>query len=152
MAPIPNQSTRCPICKQPLTQFGQFWMCPQHGQGSPEYKLFVPLRIFLSYGHDNNDELVRRIKADLEKRGHDVWFDQTEINADWRRSITEEIAGSDNFFSFLSKHSTRDRGVCRDEIAIAIGVKGGNNQIILVASEQDLNGAVYWQAVQAGKN
>ena len=27
---------------------------------------FVPQRIFLSYGHDHNEELVRRIKADLE--------------------------------------------------------------------------------------
>jgi hypothetical protein len=27
----------------------------------------------------------------------------------------------------LSKHSTRDPGVCLDEIAIAIGVKGGNS-------------------------
>jgi hypothetical protein len=35
-------------------------------------KPFAPMRIFLSYGHDNNEELVRRIKADLEKRGHDV--------------------------------------------------------------------------------
>src|SRR6185295_17412538 len=53
-----------------------------------------PLRIFLSYGHDTNEELVRRIKANLEKRGHDVWFDKSEIKAgdDWRRSITEGIA------------------------------------------------------------
>ena len=40
--------------------------------------------------------------------------------------------------SFLSKHSTRDPGVCRDEIAIAIGVKGGNIQTILVESEQEV--------------
>ncbi|MBL8829657.1 MAG: toll/interleukin-1 receptor domain-containing protein [Planctomycetaceae bacterium] len=39
----------------------------------------MPLRIFLSYGHDANEELVRRIKADLENRGHDVWFDKREI-------------------------------------------------------------------------
>jgi hypothetical protein len=38
----------------------------------------APLRIFLSYGHDANEELVRRIYADLKKRGHDVWFDKTE--------------------------------------------------------------------------
>src|SRR6185295_3297464 len=98
------------------------------------------LRIFLSYGHDCNEELVRLIKADLEKRGHDVWFDKSEIKAgdDWRRSITEGIAGSHKFVSFLSKHSMRDPGVCRDEIAIAIGVKGGNIQTILVESEQEV--------------
>jgi len=40
--------------------------------------------------------------------------------------------------SFLSKHSTRDPGVCRDEIAIAIGVKGGNIQTVLVESESEV--------------
>lgn len=99
-----------------------------------------PLRIFLSYGHDANEELVRRIKADLEKRGHDVWFDKNEIKFgdEWRRKITDGILQSHRVLSFLSKHSTRDPGVCRDEIAIAIGVKGGNIQTILVESEQEV--------------
>src|SRR6185295_15268397 len=99
-----------------------------------------PLRIFLSYGHDANEELVRRIKADLEKRGHDVWFDKSGIKFgdDWRRAITDGIVGSNRVLAFLSKHSTRDPGVCRDEIAIAIGVKGGNIQTILVESEQEV--------------
>lgn len=102
--------------------------------------MILPLRIFLSYGHDANEELVRRIKSDLEKRGHEVWFDKSEIKAgdNWRRSITDGIAGSHKFVSFLSKHSTRDPGVCLDEIAIAIGVKGGNIQTILVESEQEV--------------
>jgi hypothetical protein len=108
-----------------------------------EFALEKPLsamRIFLSYGHDHNEELVRRIRADLEKRGHDVWFDKSEIKMgdEWRRSITEGITRSHKFVSFLSKHSTRDPGVCRDEIAIAIGVKGGNIQTILVESEQEV--------------
>ena len=104
------------------------------------HKPITPMRIFLSYGHDANEELVRRIKADLEKRGHDVWFDKTEIKAgdDWRRAITDGILHSQRVVSFLSKHSTRDPGVCRDEIAIAIGVKGGNIQTILVESEAEV--------------
>ncbi len=40
--------------------------------------------------------------------------------------------------SFLSKHSTRDPGVCLDEIAIAIGTKGGNIQTVLVESETEV--------------
>jgi len=98
------------------------------------------LRIFLSYGHDANEELVRRIKTDLEQRGHDVWFDKNEIKFgdDWRRAITDGILHSQRVVSFLSKHSTRDPGVCRDEIAIAIGVKGGNIQTILAESEQEV--------------
>jgi len=37
--------------------------------------------------------LVRLIKTDLEKCGHDVWFDQSEIKFrdGWRRDITDGI-------------------------------------------------------------
>ena len=134
-----DELNRCPSCSAPLTQVGNFWICGQHGQVSLQ-KPSGPMRIFLSYGHDANEELVRRIKADLEKRGHDVWFDKSEIRFgdDWRRQITDGIVGSNRVLSFLSKHSTRDPGVCRDEIAIAIGVKGGNIQTILVESEQEV--------------
>jgi hypothetical protein len=116
-----------------------FRICPTHGQQS-EPKLFTPLRIFLSYGHDANEELVRRIRGDLEKCGHDVWLDKSEIKFgdDWRRSITDGIVGSHRVLSFLSKHFTREPGVCLDEIAIAIGVKGGNIQTILVESETEV--------------
>ncbi|MCL4694233.1 MAG: TIR domain-containing protein [Candidatus Hydrogenedentes bacterium] len=134
-----EEGRSCPQCGEQLTQVGSFWVCPTHGP-IPEPKPFEPLRIFLSYGHDANEELVRRIKADLEQRGHDVWFDKTEIKAgdDWRRAITDGIIHSQRVVSFLSKHSTRDPGVCRDEIAIAIGVKGGSIQTILVESETEV--------------
>ena len=103
-------------------------------------KPVIPMRIFLSYGHDANEELVRRIYADLKKRGHDVWFDKIEIKFgdEWRRAITDGILRSNRVLSFLSKYSTRDPGVCLDEIAIAIGVKGGNIQTILVESEREV--------------
>lgn len=71
----------CPKCDQPLTPVGKHWICPEHGQISPRSSRVdetqsstaasAPLRIFLSYGHDTNEELVRRIYADLKKRGHD---------------------------------------------------------------------------------
>ncbi len=133
----------CPECSSEHVVFSKkrkLHVCEDCGHTFPAEKPSVPLRIFLSYGHDSNEELVRRIKADLEQRGHDVWFDKTEIKAgdDWRRSITDGIAQSHQIVSFLSKHSTRDPGVCRDEIAIAIGVKGGNIQTILVESEQQV--------------
>ncbi len=70
------------------------------------------MRIFLSYGHDDNEVLVRRINADLESRAHDVWFDHSEIKAghDWRRTIADGLITSDGVLSFLSKHSIRDPG------------------------------------------
>ena len=101
------------------------------------------LRIFLSYGHDRNEELVLRIKADLEAIGHDVWIDKDKekgikFGDNWRRAITDGIKGSDYMLSFLSKHSTRDPGVCLDEISLALGVKGGIVQTILVESEKEV--------------
>jgi hypothetical protein len=139
---------RCLTCGQSLTQVGKFWVCPEHGQAAVGDA--TSLRIFLSYGHDANEELVRRIRGDLERRGHDVWFDKSEIRFgdDWRRSITDGILGSDRVLSFLSKHSVRDPGVCRDEIAIALGVKGGTVQTILVESEADVRPPVNVSHVQ----
>jgi len=138
-----NEATNCPKCVSQNIRFSRkssCYDCEDCGyvwQGSGRVAL---LRIFLSYGHDSNEELVRRIKTDLEKRGHDVWFDKNAIKSgdDWRREITEGILNSDRVLSFLSKHSMRNPGDCRDEIAIAIGVKGGNIQTILVESEQDV--------------
>ena len=98
------------------------------------------LRIFLSYGHDRNEELVRRIKTDLDALGHDVWIDKEEIKFghDWRRSITDGISGSNLMLSFLSKHSTRDPGVCLDELSIALGTNSGIVQTILVETEKEV--------------
>ncbi|MDK9700168.1 MAG: TIR domain-containing protein [bacterium] len=115
-----------------------------------EIKAENPLRIFLSYGHDSNESLVIRIRDDLTTRGHDVWFDKHEIQFgdDWRRAITDGIVHSNRVLSFLSKHSTRDPGVCLDEIGIAIGVKGGNIQTILVESESEVNPPVSISHIQ----
>lgn len=144
-----SDTRTCPQCGQPLTHVGAFWICPTHGQ-LPDPKSFFPLRIFLSYGHDANEELVHRIKSDLKKRGHAVWIDNAEIkfSDDWRRSITEGIVGSHRVLSFLSKHSIRDPGVCRDEIAIAIGIKGGNIQTVLVESEEQVQPPVNISHIQ----
>jgi hypothetical protein len=143
----------CPICTRPLMRVGKFWVCPEDGQisGRTESEpaelpaAAIPLRIFMSYGHDASEELVLRIKKDLEQRGHDVWFDKSGVKErgiapgdDWRRAITDAIVQSNRVMSFLSKHSTRDPGVCLDEIAIAIGVKGGNIQTILLESETEV--------------
>ena len=108
------------------------------------------LRIFLSYGHDRNEEPVLKIKDDLEAIGHDVWIDKEEIKFgdDWRRSITDGISGSNLMLSFLSKHSTRDPGVCLDELSIALGTNSGIVQTILVESEKEVSPPVSVSHVQ----
>ena len=128
-----SMETRCPHCSSENVRFSRktsSYDCEDCHHVWKEEKRSAPLRIFLSYGHDANEELVRGIHADLAKRGHDVWFDKTEIKFgdEWRRAITDGILQSNRVLSFLSKHSTRDPGVCLDEIAIAIGVKGGRLQ------------------------
>lgn len=135
--------THCPKCPSVNVIFSKkrsVYICEDCGHEFVPEKVVKPMRIFLSYGHDANEELVRRIKADLEKRGHDVWFDKDEIKFgdEWRSAITDGILKSNRVLSFLSKHSTRDPGVCRDEIAISIGVKDGNIQTILVESEREV--------------
>ena len=57
---------------------------------------------------------------------------------DWRRKIADGILDSHRVLSLLSKYSTRDPGVCLDEIAIAISTKGGNIQTILVEGENEV--------------
>ena len=145
---MPEQ-IRCPKCGSENVIFSKkrsIHVCEDCGHDFTPATTVVPLRIFLSYGHDSNEGLVQRIKTDLESRGHDVWFDKNPEKEkgitpgdNWRCAITEGILKSNRVVSFLSKHSTRDPGVCLDEIAIAIGVKGGNIQTILVESEKEVN-------------
>ena len=89
------------------------------------------LKIFMSYGHDSNTPLIEAIKDYLSwdengNKRHDVWIDTSEIKSgtDWRKKITDGIIDSDVVLAGLSKHSTRNPGVCRDELCISIGVKG----------------------------
>jgi len=138
-----KEEIKCPECSSEYTFFSKKhnrYICEDCGHKFNIVKSFEPLRLFLSYGHDDNEELVKMIKSDLEDRGHNVWFDKSNIEHgdDWRRAITDGIVNSDRVVSFLSKYSTRKPGVCLDEIAIAIGVKGGNIQTIMVESEQEV--------------
>ena len=48
----------------------------------------------------------------------------------WREASTKGILKSNSVVAFLSNHSTREPGVCLDEVRIAIGVKKGIIQTI----------------------
>ena len=98
------------------------------------------MKIFLSYGHDKNTPIVLRVRRDLEAAGHAVWIDTAEIKVgdDWRRNITEGLVSTDWTLGFLSCHSTRNPGVCLDEIAIALHVKHGTIATILVEAETEV--------------
>lgn len=108
------------------------------------------MKIFLSYGHDQNTPIVLRIKQDLETAGHTVWIDSSEIKTgdNWRRSIIDGLTTTDCTLGFLSRHSTRDPGVCLDELAIALHVKNGTIATILVESEAAANPPVSVSQIQ----
>jgi hypothetical protein len=108
------------------------------------------MKIFLSYGHDKNTPIALRIKKDLEAAGHLVWIDSSEIKAgdDWRRSIIDGLSNSDWTLGLLSQHSVRNPGVCLDELAIALYVKGGTIATVLVEAEAAASPPVSVSAIQ----
>ena len=80
------------------------------------------IRVFLSYGHDEHVELVRRIKNDLEARNFRVWMDESDLHAsqDWALTIEIEIQNTHTVLAFMGPHSMRrPDGVCLDELAYA---------------------------------
>ena len=96
------------------------------------------LSIFLSYGHKDSAK-VELIKNGLAERGYkNLWMDVDKIvpGGVWRRDIIDGITGSDVFIAFLSEYSMRDPGVCRDEIQISVGLKGGNIKTILLEDQE----------------
>ena len=93
------------------------------------FKFSQPLRIFLSYGHDEHAGLAQRIKADLQYRGHTVWFDAERLKpgGDWERYIEEGIEWVSHdpphgrVLLLMTPHSVRHPdGYCLNEIARAI--------------------------------
>lgn len=93
-----------------------------------------PLRIFLSYGHDEHAVLAERLKRDLEARGHEVWFDVDRLKpgGDWE-------AYNEEGFDWVSQEPRRGRVVllmtprsvrrpdryCLNEVACALVLRIG---------------------------
>lgn len=115
-----------------------FYKCENFSNEMDSQSMNRTQKVFFSYGHDDNIELVHRLKSDLELRGHQVWIDTTDIKSgdDWRRSITEGLTSSSKVLSFLSKHSVRSPGVCLDELKIALSVKGSYIKTVLLEKEE----------------
>src|SRR4030081_2006579 len=90
-------------------------------------------KIFLSYGHDRYAAEVLQIKADLEARGHEVWFDLERLRAgvDWDRYIEDGLRWCDKVVVAMTPHSVRrshgqpstSDGFCLNEIAKAFQVQ-----------------------------
>ena len=51
------------------------------------------MRLFISYGHDENIAVAERIRNDLRARGHSVWFDEERLKPghDWEEFIEKGL-------------------------------------------------------------
>jgi len=139
----PDNPRQCPLCGSDDILFSpkhELYNCESCGhQWSPGIEPSGddltpqqrPLRIFLSYGHDEYVDVALRIKRDLEARGHTVWFDLDKLKArvDWEGEIERGIVESDRVVLIMTPHSVRRRdphdpstrdGFCLNEIAKAV--------------------------------
>ena len=133
----------CPFCASENIFFSKKrskYYCEDCEKGFDTPSATQGIRIFLSYGHDKNAKVVKRIKEYLVAQGYDVWIDTSEIppGNDWRERITNGLIGSNGVISFLSKHSVRDPGVCLDELKIAVCLKHAYIKTILLENESEV--------------
>lgn len=166
---------RCPHCGGTHVAFrskAAVWECQDCEERFPGFRPTVrrvsdratnPRTIFFSYGHDENRELVELFKESLERRGHQVWFDAKDIGTwdDWKGAITRGIDVSNLAIAFMSRHSIRDPGVCRNEVAIAMNRFGTVYPILLESGiEKDIPVTIanlqwpdlsQWRDIHAGK-
>ncbi len=98
-------------------------------------------RIFISYPHapEAHAGLVNDVRQLLEQKGYAMWFDADEIKEgdDWRARIVEGLLETDFVLAFLSGHSMRDPGVCRNEISVALHEKGSDDLLMTAQLESD---------------
>lgn len=133
----------CPYCASEYiikSKKKNVYFCEDCESSFSEPAVKQGMRLFLSYGHDQNAPLVQKIKDYLSGRGYDVWIDSSQIPAgrDWREQITNGLIGCNGVLSFLSKHSVRDPGVCLDELRIAAYLKRAYIKTVLLENAQEV--------------
>jgi WD40 repeat protein len=116
-------------------------MISQHDESSTRQH-----KVFLSYGHDpESSELANRLYNSLKAAGYSPWMDKPPdgeggivFNQDWRERIYSEIRDRSHMIALLSSHSTRKPGVCREEIALAIGPLNTRIYTVLVQPAEEV--------------
>jgi WD40 repeat protein len=79
------------------------------------------VRIFLSYGRADAEELAERLDVDLKRLGFGVWRDRRKIRSgrEWDDEIAAGLRTSQLVVAVLTPHAVREESVCRDELAFA---------------------------------
>ena len=138
---IMNPVVACPHCQLP-SQFSakrQHYFCAECELAFDAPKSRGGGQLFLSYGHDPEcTELARLLRQRLEPE-FTIWMDEIaedergiRFGDDWRQRVADGIRSSDYMLALLSAHSTRKPGVCREEVALAIGPLKGYVYSVLV--------------------
>ncbi|MDA8083103.1 MAG: TIR domain-containing protein [Nitrospiraceae bacterium] len=148
---MPN--VMCPKCNSTDVMFSkkkQIYICEEEEcrhEFIPEKKI-TPLRIFISYGRDEYAVLAKRLRDDLAKRGHDVWFDSERLKegGDWEQYIDEGLnhvakdITTGRVVFIMTPHSTRrPDGYCLNELARALSKSLPIVPVMLVYSEPPLS-------------
>jgi hypothetical protein len=116
------------------------------------------LNIFVSYGHDEHAAIAERLKVDLQKRGHHVWFDIERLRpgADWESYIEEGLNWASSVPTLgrvvllMTPHAVRrPDGYCLNEIARALRRRLTIVPIMLVWCEPPLSICrIHWLDMQ----
>ena len=133
----------CPYCASTDIYYSRkrkCYLCEDCDQRFDHPSVEKGMRLFISYGHDENSVLVNRIKEFLTKKGYDVWIDSSSIpkGQDWRARITDGLVASNGVLAFLSRHSVRKPGVCLEELRIALRLKHSYVKSVLLESKDEV--------------
>lgn len=133
----------CPHCASDNIYYSKKknrYICEDCDKGFEQPAAEKGMRVFISYGHDDNQWLVNKIKDYLVEKGYDVWIDSSNIpkGADWRERITDGLSASNGVLAFLSKHSVRNPGVCLDELRIALRLRHSYVKSILLEDYEEV--------------
>ena len=123
----------CPQCGSADVMFSRknnYYLCEDCEFKFKPEKEFVPLRIFISYGHDEFAVLAEKTEKRPRKAGASglVWFDIDRLKpgGDWERYIEEGLEWAarepetGRIILLMTPHSTRrPDGYCLNEIARA---------------------------------
>ena len=94
----------CPYCNSENTYYSKkrcVWVCEDCDNTFSENDILKlepsasdsGIKLFFSYGHDRNSEMVERIRKDLEVRGHHVWIDTDKIRRGdfWKEDVLNGV-------------------------------------------------------------
>ncbi|MBN1570021.1 MAG: tetratricopeptide repeat protein [Acidobacteria bacterium] len=130
-----SSTPACPQCGShdvTYLQKRQTYLCEDCNHRFPPPVEFVPLNIFLSYGHDEHVSVADRIKSDLVARGHNVWFDRERMKSgdDWELCVEEGLKWAaqeqdrGRVVLLMTPHSLRrPDGFCLNEVARALALR-----------------------------